>query len=174
MWRKMERADLSAVAVISDLVHERFSERPEIYAERLALWPGGCFVHERSGRIDGYLISHPWRRCDPVPLDAELGGLPGDVDSWYLHDLALLPEARGTGAGAAAVDRVVSRARAAGFAEISLVAVNGADRFWERRGFRRIETQALTEKLASYGPGTFYMVRLLDGDADSGGEKGGA
>ncbi|MGE4429593.1 MAG: GNAT family N-acetyltransferase [Sphingobium sp.] len=163
MWRKMERSDLARVSALSDLVHGRFTERPEIYAERLALCPDGCFVHDRSGRIDGYLISHPWRRFDPPPLDRELGGLPGEAGCWYLHDLALSPEARGSGAGAAAVDLVLAHAREAGFAEISLVAVNGAESFWESRGFQRIETRALSENLASYGPGAFYMARALTG-----------
>lgn len=161
MWRKMEQADLPAVSALSDLVHGRYSERPEIYAERLSCYPDGCFVHAGRGEMDGYLISHPWRRFDPAPLDRELGGLPDDADSWYLHDLALLPKARGTGAGAAAVDLVVGQARARGFAEISLVAVNGADSFWASRDFRRIETAALAEKLASYGPEACYMVRAL-------------
>ena len=161
MWRTMEQADIPAVTAISDAVHDRFSERAEIYAERLGLYPAGCFVLERNGAPVGYCISHPWRRFSPVPLDQPIGALPDRADSYYLHDLALLPAARGTGDGVRALDLVLAEAASAGLEEVSLVAVNGADHFWRRCGFHPVGDADTTRKLAGYGPGTVYMTRLL-------------
>ncbi len=164
MWRKMGQADIPALVAISDAVHGRYSEHAHIYAERLTLYPAGCFIHEQGGEVTGYLISHPWRKLSPVPFNRLVGLLPEDSDSFYLHDMALLPEARGTGAGTAGVGLVVECAVAANLDEISLVAVNGADSFWERCGFDRIDAPVLASSLASYGSGVYYMVRSLAGE----------
>jgi len=134
-WRPMHADDLAAVSAISDAVHGRYTEPVAVYAERLALYPEGCRVLVRDGDVAGYLVSHPWHRDTPPALGAMLHALPADADSYYLHDLALLPKARGTGAGRAALDIVVAHARALGFAGITLMAVGGADRFWARHGF---------------------------------------
>jgi GNAT superfamily N-acetyltransferase len=131
----MSAGDLAAVSAISDAVHGRFTEPVAVYAERLALYPAGCRVLEQDAAVVGYLISHPWYREAPPKLGALLGTIPPDADSYYLHDLALLPIARGTGAGKAALDFVKARARALGFSDIALMAVGGADLYWARQGF---------------------------------------
>lgn len=159
VWRPMQDSDIRAVTAISDIVHGRFTERPEIFAERLALYPAGCFLLDRDGAAEGYLISHPWHRRSPVPLDELVGAMPEDAASYYLHDLALLPDARGCGAGRRGVEMVLAQAADAGLGEVSLVAVNGADAFWSAQGFSRVEDEAIARKLESYGEGTFFMER---------------
>lgn len=134
LWRAMTAADLDAVVALSDAIHGPFSEQRETYAERLALYPDGCRIFERDGVVAGYLITHPWHRTPPK-LDALLGALPADAETYYLHDIALLPAARGCGAGRHATDLVRAMARRAGCADITLTAVNGADRFWAAQGF---------------------------------------
>ena len=148
--------DLTAVQAISDAVHGRYSEYPAVYAERLSLYPAGCFVYSGDEGVSGYLLSHPWRLGAPPKLNALLGALPDAPDCYYLHDIALMPEARGSGAGAAAVERVVRIARDAGYSSIALVAINGADRFWAAQGFAYEGDAA-----ASYGGGAFAMRRTL-------------
>ncbi|MCW4461693.1 GNAT family N-acetyltransferase [Sphingomonas sp. BT-65] len=159
-WRPMAAADLPAISAISDAVHGRYSEAVEVYAERLALYPAGCFVLEGDGAAAGYLITHPWRRDTPPKLGAMLERLPADADTCYLHDIALLPATRGTGAGRAAVDLVIGQARASGFGEITLMAVGGADSFWAAQGFAIVD--AAPDILASYGPEARLMRRRLD------------
>ncbi|MFT3964886.1 MAG: GNAT family N-acetyltransferase [Sphingobium sp.] len=162
----MRTGDLAAVGALSDSVHGRYTEPVHVYAERHRLYPEGCFVLDLGGMIAGYLVTHPWRRANPPPLGAMLGAIPADADSYYLHDLALLPVARGTGAGAAAARHALNRARAAGFAEIVLVAVGGAEGFWSSRGFRPVEDAVLAAKLRrDYGPEALYMRRpVMDRD----------
>ncbi|MBN8817698.1 MAG: GNAT family N-acetyltransferase [Sphingomonas sp.] len=161
-WRAMQPDDLPAVAAISDAVHGRYTEPLAVYAERHALFPSGCFVFANAEHITGYLITHPWRHEAPPPLGALIGALPSDADRLYLHDLALLPEARGTGAGAQAAQRAIAVAAAEGFGRIVLVAVAGADRFWASQGFTPVADANLAAELcASYGPEVVYMRRTV-------------
>jgi len=155
-WRPMGQEDVDAAAAISDRVHGAYTEEPAIYAERLRLYPAGCFLLERDGEVLGYLVTHPWAGDRPPALDQLMGRLPDAADRYYLHDLALLPEARGTGAAAAAVNLTIAQARAAGFDRITLTAVNGADAFWRRQGF--VDAPVAAD---SYGADSVSMVRML-------------
>ncbi|HEV7287821.1 GNAT family N-acetyltransferase [Sphingomonas sp.] len=154
-WRAMTVADLPAVTAISAAVHGRYGEPVEVYAERLALWPTGCFVWQQGDAIAGLLVAHPWHRATSPELGALLGAIPQDADSFYLHDIALLPETRGQGAGKAATALVIDCARATGYRDITLVAVNGAEAFWTTQGFAIVEA-------GGYGPGTYRMHRAVD------------
>lgn len=154
-WRQMLDSDLPTVKSISDAVHGSYTEDKAIYAERLALYPFGCQIFERDGISLGYFIAHPWRHEAPPPLNAKLGALPADADVYYLHDIALLPAARGNGGGKAAIARVVKDAIAGGFERIRLVAINGAVDFWVSQGFTHLPN------IGSYGAETYLMQRSL-------------
>ncbi|WP_165323382.1 GNAT family N-acetyltransferase [Rhizorhabdus phycosphaerae] len=157
-WRAMERQDIDAVVHIADHVHMAFPERPEVIAEKFALYPEGCLILDGSQHAIGYVLAHPWHRATPPKLDHLLGAIPEGADTYYLHDLALLPEARGSGAGAAAVDRVVAQARRGGFRDISLIAVGDSVPFWTSRGF----APATDGPDRPYGPASLFMRRRLD------------
>ncbi|MGC4250175.1 MAG: GNAT family N-acetyltransferase [Sphingobium sp.] len=160
-WRPMKDSDIAAVSTISDAVHGPFTEDADIYAERLALYAAGCFVLERQGRVSGYLVTHPWTAAAPPALNERIGAIPADADCYYLHDLALLPDARGGGAGSAAMRCVVQAARAAGQAAIVHMAVGGAEAFWGKQGFDDISRELDPEKRASYGPDAVFMRRMI-------------
>lgn len=151
----MAAADLPVVAEISAAVHGRYAEPQMVYAERLALWPAGCFVWQHGDEVAGLLVAHPWRSGTSPALGAPLGAIPTDADSFYLHDIALLPETRGHGAGKAATRLVIDSARQAGFRDVTLVAVNGAEHYWEAQGFVIVEG-------GGYGPDTYRMRRTVD------------
>ncbi len=153
-WRAMAVADLPDVTAISAAVHGRYAEPIEIYAERLALYPTGCFVWDDEGAVRGLLVSHPWHRAKPPALGALLGAIPEGAETFYLHDIALLPETRGKGAGGAATQLVTALAARADLLDITLVAVNGADRFWAAQGFVYDDNA-----VAGYGAGTYVMRR---------------
>ena len=161
-WRAMASADLMAVSAISDAVHGHYTEPMAIYAERLTLYAEGCFLFEREGMPCGYLITHPWRHEGPPPLGALIGAIPVEADSYYLHDLALLPAARGTGAGGEGVRLAMEQAGKAGFRDVYLLAVNGADSFWTLQGFTIVPGEKRAAQLrADYGPEVLYMHRRL-------------
>jgi GNAT superfamily N-acetyltransferase len=155
----MTAADLPAVAAIADVVHVAHPEDTAVFAERLRLYAAGCRVLDGGGQALGYVLSHPGRFAEPPPLDTRLGALPEPATTYYVHDLALLPEARGSGAGSVVVGDLVRLARAAELANLSLVAVNDSAGFWRRQGFRPVADPGLDAKLASYGGGAQFMVR---------------
>jgi GNAT superfamily N-acetyltransferase len=160
-WRPLEADDLATVEAIAAKVHPGFFERPEIFAERIALYPAGARLFEIDGVAAGYVFSHPYRLGALPALDTLLGALPPEPDCFYLHDLALLPGARGRGAGAAITGALAAHAAAQGFADMALVAVNGSKAFWQRLGFAPVEIAALRDKLLSYEPEACYMQRRL-------------
>jgi hypothetical protein len=147
--------DLPAVERLAEAIHVDFPEGPEVFAERLALCPAGCWVRDD---LAGYLVSHPWTLGAPPPLDTLLGALPAAPDTWYIHDLALAPSARGTGAAGAIVARL---AAACALPTMSLIAVGASPPFWRRQGFGPVALPA--GKLDSYGAGAMYMMRSLQG-----------
>ncbi len=159
-WRRMRAADLVGVERVADAVHPDHPEDAAVLAERLQLHPAGCLVLDGEQGIRGYAVAHPWRFGRPPPLNTPLGGLPARPDTFYIHDLALLPDARGDGAGASAVDLLARQAAAEGFTNISLVAVGGSQRFWRRNGFKVVEREETRAALASYGRADF-MERVL-------------
>ncbi|MGL3819774.1 GNAT family N-acetyltransferase [Sphingopyxis sp. R3-92] len=154
-WRPMRADDLPTVVRISDVVHGEFTEPLETFADRLAHYPAGCAILERDGEALGYLISHPWPRdAAPPKLGVRMAAIPAS-DSYYLHDIALLPAARGTGAGATATAFVVHQAQAEGCRDVRLVAIQGADSYWHRQGFDYAGAEP-------YGPGSYLMQRAIE------------
>lgn len=162
MWRAMTTGDLPRVAEIADAVHPGFPERAEVFAERLTLYPAGCHVLVASeGALAGYVVSHPWHDRAPPALDTLLGALPAKPSTFYIHDIALMPRMRGTKAAQTVVASLINHARGAGFANVSLIAVNDSQPFWQRMGFTRVEDGALDAKLRSYGKSACLMERRL-------------
>lgn len=161
-WREMTSADLPAVARVAAIVHPLYPEADAVFAERLRLYPSGSRVLvDDAGAVQGYAASHPWRQGAIPPLDSLLGSLPPDADSYYIHDIAVLPAARGQGAAQDCVAALADHAARAGFVTMSIVAIAGTQAFWEKQGFRVVDLPELTAKLASYDSAARYMRRTL-------------
>jgi ribosomal protein S18 acetylase RimI-like enzyme len=160
-WRPMTSRDLDEVQRVADEIHVDHPEDRDVFEERLHLYGRGCHVLAEDGRILGYAITHPWRFAGPPPLNARLGAIPGDATTYYIHDVALLPDGRGRGHAATIADLLAGRAQEEGFTSMSLVAVNGSQTFWGRLGFRRQAVPGLATKLLSYGSDAALMVRDL-------------
>lgn len=160
-WRMMTRSDLVSVERIGDTVHPDYPEDAAVAAERLQLYPAGCLVLESESGVQGYAVSHPWTFGRPPPLNTRLGDLPRQANTFYIHDLALMPIMRGAGLGTKAVGLLVSQADLDGFTYMSLVAVRGALRFWQTNGFRSVEDEAIQAGLSTYGGGATLMWRAV-------------
>ncbi len=161
VWRAMMAEDVFGVVAVAAAVHPKFHEEAEVLAERQRLFPQGARLLERQGRVVGYALSHPWRRGELPRLNSLLGAIPKDASTYYIHDLALLPEARGTRAAGEVVASLEALARSLLFTSMSLVAVNGSSRFWEKHGFRVVGSPELSLKLASYEEAAALMVKPL-------------
>ncbi|RYE41372.1 MAG: GNAT family N-acetyltransferase [Hyphomicrobiales bacterium] len=160
-WRAMSGYDLNAVSTIAAKVHPGFFEADEVLAEKHSLYRHGCYILEVAEKPSGYVLSHPWTRGSLPALNALIGVLPEAPDTFYIHDLALLPVTRGVGAAGQIVAALTKHAEAIGFPSVSLVAVNGSVPFWEKQGFVVEDHPDLSEKLAAYEDAARYMVRAL-------------
>ena len=152
----MRVGDLPDVERIGAIVHPSYPERAAVPAERLRLFPAGCLIALLGGTAVGYAIAHPGIIGQPPALDSLLGALPGGADCLYIHDVALLPEARGLRQGAAVAGILVAVAKDHGFARLALTAVNYSIDFWSRQGF---SAAPIRKSLGSYGEDAVYMVR---------------
>ncbi|RYE34030.1 MAG: GNAT family N-acetyltransferase [Hyphomicrobiales bacterium] len=159
----MAPADLPAVMAIAAVVHPGYPEDEAVFAERLRLAPQGCYVLGGEGcALRGYLVSHPWPAGIVPALNSLLGEIPEGVSNWYIHDLALLPAGRGSGAAGTIVAAIADQATERGYRSLALVAVNDSTGFWQRQGFREAHDPALDRKLSSYDDAARYMRRELN------------
>ena len=161
-WRAMTGYDMTEVEQIADVVHPDFFEAPEVLAERQRLYHNGCYLLEIADKPAGYVISHPWRYGTLPALNTLLERVPAAPDTYYLHDLALLPVARRVGAASQIVRALIKHAEVGGYPTMTLVAVNGSVPFWEKHGFVVADVPDLYGKLLSYEEGARYMVKRLD------------
>lgn len=105
------------------------------------------FVLERDGRVLG--------GAGVAPLAG------GDAEVCELRKMYFLPEARGSGAGAAMMARCLDAARGFGFTRCYLETLTGMDaamRLYERSGFRR--TDAAMGATGHGGCNRFYLLDL--------------
>jgi GNAT superfamily N-acetyltransferase len=161
-WRPMTAGDLDGVVEVAAIGFPDHFEGRDCFENRLGLNPSGCFVlSAEGGPVRGYMVAYPWRREAAPALNTLIDALPEDAEVMYLHDLALHPEARGGGHARPVVEALADQARAQGWRELALVAVNDAAPFWGRHGFNVHETPAMAAKLASYGDDARYMLRTL-------------
>jgi ribosomal protein S18 acetylase RimI-like enzyme len=160
-WRPMALSDLPAMLAVADVVHPSYPEDAAVFEERLALFSSGCRVLEQVGHLIGYILSHPWTYGAPPALNSRLGALPTPPTTYYIHDIALLPEARGTGAANIIVQQLIELAESLGLPNLSLVAVNNSVAFWQRRGFALTLIPALEAKLRTYDEAARFMVRAI-------------
>jgi ribosomal protein S18 acetylase RimI-like enzyme len=153
----MSPADLESVAAIERESHTPLPpEGEEIFANRLELFPAGCFV--AGDPVGGYAIAHPW--AGPAPaLGLVLEALPEAPDHLFLHDVALRPGLRGRGLVETVLDLLRGVAAARGLREIRLTAVHGTAPRWARLGFVP-DGGALS---AGYGEGAIGMRLALHG-----------
>lgn len=158
-WTPLDATDAGTVAAIAGRVHPTLPERTEVLDEKRRLFPAGCRkLKGPEGVVLGYALSHPWTLAAPPALDTFLGRLPPTANCLFVHDVAVLPEARGHGAGPAFLALATEVARRYGLPTIALVAAYGTERLWGRHGFAPIEGEP-PPCLAEYGEHARYMVR---------------
>jgi GNAT superfamily N-acetyltransferase len=160
-WRAATSADLQAVNDIRDSIHLTLPEGPEVFAEKFRLFPEGCFVFSREALVLGYGLSHPWLLRMIPPLDQFLGALPALPECLFIHDVVVLPQARGHGAASTLVDLLARLARKRGIPYLALVSVYNTDALWARFGFQVVTDSVLSKKLRTYGETARYMILSL-------------
>lgn len=158
-WRPAAVSDLVDIQRIADQIHPDLQERPEIFAERLKLFPEGCFALVQNEQVVGYGLAHPWFLNSIPPLNQLLGRLPQSPECLLIHDVAALPQARGHGAARNLIELTAKLARTRGIPCLALVSVYNTRPLWTGLGFAVVADSALTDKLESYGNTARYMIR---------------
>ncbi len=134
MWRQMLLDDLQSVFKIANDVWAEYGETFAIYKNKFITAPQGCHVYSVNNNIKGYVISHPWNILSPPPpLNTPLTIV--EENCWFIHDIVVLPEYRGTGVGDEIIHKILNENSI-----VSLVAANDetikTKDFWMRYGFK--------------------------------------
>jgi hypothetical protein len=162
-WRAMTANDIAEVQRISDLIHPDYPERDDVVAEKLMLSPSTHFMAvDGGGVVRGYAVAYPWIANDMPQLDVFIRKLPDEATVLYIHDVALLPTARGGPLVPDLLKRLSKVAQAKGLKGFTLTAMYGSEAAWFQHGFWRVQAAGkLVDQLAPYGPAVF-MSRPLD------------
>jgi len=133
---------------------------PESLATLKSKWtstPSCCFVYRSEGKVLAYLLAHAWDSQVPPKL---FQPLPSTTHGRYLflHDLSVSRQLSGFGVGTKMVNHLLDVAKAEGFEEISLVAIQNSVPFWSRMGFQVVANQ---KACSSYGGNASVMRRVL-------------
>jgi GNAT superfamily N-acetyltransferase len=160
-WRPAAASDLIAIQKIADQIHRDLHERPEVFAERLRLFPEGCFVLVQNQQVMGYGLCHPWLLHNIPQLNQLLGSIPRSPDCLLIHDVAVLPQARGRQAASKLIEITADLSRKLGLPCMALVSVYDSRILWARLGFEVVADSARVDKLKSYGQAARYMICRL-------------
>ncbi len=117
--------------------------------------PEMCAVAESEEGMLGYMLAHPWVPDDLPPLNEPLTKCPPGASCLFIHDLALLPSARGRGLASEMVRRLLATAEAEEMTSASLLSVQGTTEFWARFGFGK--RPELTERFRKRVVGFFEI-----------------
>lgn len=160
-WRQATAADLDTVVSIQECVHTLEPETREVFAAKLEAFPLGCRVLGNAGGLVGYGVFHPWRSNRVPALHALPFIMPDPADCFFVHDVALLPPARGQGAARMLLDFIEQTARNRGVQTLSLVSVYGSAPIWQRLGFQISPVKLDVAKRAQYGDTACFMTLIL-------------
>lgn len=158
--RPMQPADVPAVMAVQAACYgEHLLEPAGVLHDRLVAAADTCWVALRGDRVCAYLAAYRSRLGAVTALNGPFKPAPSP-DTLYLHDLAVHPEAHGSGVGGRLVDGLMALARREGLRWSALVAVQGATSFWQRHGYE-MHPPAQPDRLDAYGDDARYMVRPL-------------
>lgn len=158
----MTMADLGQVLAIQQRCYPPAYHEPlAAFENKLRQSPASAWLAVSNGHILAYLVTLPVDEAHFPALHAD-GWAPPPRPKWlYLHDLAVDPDHRGSGAGQRLLERAFGHAHLSGLAGLALVAVQGSQPYWVRQGFeaREVAHASLRETLRSFGDDACFMVR---------------
>ena len=163
--RAMHAEDLAAVLEIQSCCYDAAKlESRESFLAKLEASPATCFIATVAGVSVGYLVAIPAEEGSPPSLNEPTFVPPPAANALYLHDLAVHPRARGSGAAAALVAAYFHTLRQSQARFGCLTAVNQSSTYWERHGFRSTAVaNAEAGCMDTYGEGAQYMsLRVSD------------
>lgn len=158
----MTLADLGLVLAIQQRCYPPAYHEPlGAFENKLRQSPRSAWLAVSGAHPQAYLVTLPVDENHFPALHSDSWAPPEQARWLYLHDLAVDPDQRGSGAGQRLVEQALGHARALGLEGLALIAVQGSQPYWERRGFqaRTVGHAALLETLRSFGDDACFMVR---------------
>lgn len=160
LLRNASLKDIDDILALQHIAYPDYlHENAATFASRIEHSPDHCWVIEDDACIVAYLLAI----VDSIPNLPSLGELVSKPQSsngpmvLFLHDMVVSPDYRGRGISTQLLDNEVSIATQMGILDAYLVAVHGADKLWERYGFRPLVGNAPAFNLSSYGPTAVLM-----------------
>ncbi len=152
--RPIQEPDWAPILRLQDEAYHALDPESEVVLRsKVQLGPETCLVACQAERVIGYCLAHPWLANEPASL-YQIYRQPKAEEGLYLHDMVVSPQAQGQGVAVRFLQHLARHARTHNFNRISLVAVQGADRYWLRHQFCPLPC---TKDLSAYGPGAVYM-----------------
>lgn len=152
--RKIKDEDWSEILNIQEAAYiDVAPESLEVLKDKVHYSQGSSFVCVSDNKTVGYLISHLWNSEIPPKLDMKLK-FTGNFEHIFLHDVAVNPLYKGRGIGQALLKKLLDSVSLSGNKSIRLVAVQGADSFWDKHGFTAIKALPLSD---GYGENAVLM-----------------
>lgn len=161
--RPLEPGDIPAALAIQAWAYPAFlRENEAAFASRIVTKASYCLAATRDGALVAYLLAHGWRSLAPLPIGTIL---PAEAPSeiFFIHDLAVSAEGRGSGFGRDLVARAFALAASDGLTTAELIAVEGAAPYWASLGFAGVNCSAeLAAKVGAYGSQARLMQRTVE------------
>ena len=158
----MTASDLGQVLALQQRCYPpQYHEPLSAFDNKLQRSPGSAWIAVSSGQTVAYLVTLPVDEAHFPALHASDWHPPERARWLYLHDLAVDPDHRGSGAGQRLIEQAFAHAQQQGIGGLALVAVQGAEPYWSRHGFRAqaVTHRGLSERLGSFGDDARFMVR---------------
>ncbi len=97
--------------------------------------PNTCFLAHDGDGFCGYILSIPYPAHLYPQLDESVF-CDSESPNLYIADCVITPSFQGQGIATELAEVVEATARVNGFSSISLVAIEGADSFWQDKGYK--------------------------------------
>lgn len=139
---------------------QALNESESVMQARLAQAPDTCWMLLRETTPVGYLLAYRSTLGAITPLNGAFC-VAAKANCLYLHDLAILPEQQGTGAGQALIAHARQWAVAQQLFDAALVSVGNRVSYWTLNEFRIAEMLSGEQRAAllSYGEDARYMTQ---------------
>ncbi len=157
--------DIEQILEIQNLVYtEDLIESKESFLSMVHKFSEGCIYLTINDLIVGYFITHPENINNlPPALNSNYNiniNIHIENNIYYFHDLAVHPLYRNLQIGSILIYNAVKIAIINKFNKIALTAVQNADKYWNKFGFIKINTN--NKNLLSYGSNAVVMITSIN------------
>ncbi|MDR3411985.1 MAG: GNAT family N-acetyltransferase [Formivibrio sp.] len=159
--RPIQADDAACIQAIQAVCYPpELLESTQALLAKCALSPHSCWLAENDQGVLAYLLTHPWHEDDLPTLNRPLDILPEHANIFFLHDLAVTPSSRNRGIAQELVLHAMHWAKEKKCRKAMLIAVQGAQKFWQHHGFTRQTSPSLVlqKKLNGYGQNAAFMI----------------